>query len=60
MITQVNAVPSEGARVLLTFHTKVGGVRLKNKRVARVIYVFLEAIEELIIGSIGSFRVEFE
>ena len=24
-ITQVNAVPSEGARVLLTFHTRVGG-----------------------------------
>ena len=59
-ITQVNAVPSEGARVLLTFHTRVGGVKLKNKRVARVIYVILEAMEELIIGSIGSFRVEFE
>ncbi len=59
-ITQVNDVPSEGARVILTFQTRVGGVRLKNKRVARVVYVFLEAMEELIIGSIGSFRLKFE
>ncbi|MCH6546471.1 MAG: PilZ domain-containing protein [Deltaproteobacteria bacterium] len=59
-ITQVNAVPSEGARVLLTFHTRVGGVRLKNKLVARIVYVILEAMEELISGSIGSFGVEFE
>ncbi len=60
LITQVSAVPSEGARVLLTFQTRVGGVRLKNKLVARVVYVILEAREELIIGSIGSFGVEFE
>ncbi len=59
LITQVNAVPSEGARVLLTFQARVGGVRLKNKLVARVVYVILEA-KEVIIGSIGSFGVEFE
>ena len=60
LITKVDAVPPEGARVLLTFQTRVGGVRLKNKLVARVVYVILEVMEELIIGSIGSFRVEFE
>lgn len=60
LITQVNAVPSEGARVLLTFHSRVGGVRLKNKLASRVVHVSLEAMEELIIGSIGSFGVEFE
>ncbi len=56
LITQVNALPSEGARVLLTFQARVGGVRL----VARVVHVMLEVMEELIIGSIGSFGVEFE
>ncbi len=60
LITQVDALPSEGARVLLTFQTRVGGGRLKNKLVARVVYVILEAMEELISGSIGSFGVEFE
>ena len=60
LITQVNAVPSEGARVLLTFQTRVGGVRLKNKLVARVVYVILEAMEKSSIGSIGLFGVEFE
>ncbi len=56
LITQVNAVPSEGARVLLTFQARVEEVRL----VARVVHVMLEAMEELISGSIGSFGVEFE
>ncbi len=46
--------------MLLTFQTRVGGGRLKNKLVARVVYVILEAMEELISGSIGSFGVEFE
>ncbi len=57
LITQVDVIPPEGARVLLTFQARVGGVRLKSKLVARVVYVNLEAMEELIIGSFG---VEFE
>ncbi len=57
LISEVSAVPPEGAEVALTFEAEEGEVRLEGKLSSRVVHTITELIEH---GGAGAFGVQFE
>ncbi|MCH8320913.1 MAG: PilZ domain-containing protein [Acidobacteria bacterium] len=57
LISEVSAVPPEGAEVALTFEAEEGEVQLEGKLSTRVVHTITELIEH---GGAGAFGVQFE
>ena len=57
LISEVSAVPPEGAEVALTFETEERKVQLEGKLSSRVVHTITELIED---GGAGAFGVQFE
>ena len=57
LVSEVSAVPPEGAEVALTFEAEEGVVQLEGKLSSRVVHTIAELIEH---GGGGAFGVQFE